>query len=107
MQVFRLHKEWLCQQPKYLYNTFNGKFLEGETQVMNMEEVEPEVFGLFVQWIVSSHIQSEFTVHSESFFGPRHKLTQLFASTQKPYSTTPFPLPLVHRTYLCSSDSGS
>ena len=45
---------------------FNGRFIEGETQKMELDDVEPEIFGLLVHWLYTKG----FNIDLEDFDSP-------------------------------------
>ncbi|CZR58479.1 uncharacterized protein PAC_08371 [Phialocephala subalpina] len=47
-ETFPIHKNYICHHSPYFEAAFNGRFIEGETQEMDIGDVEPMVFGLFV-----------------------------------------------------------
>jgi len=50
-QTFLVHKDFLCYYSPYFDAALNGRFAEGETQTIDLEDVHPKVFALFVQWL--------------------------------------------------------
>lgn len=49
-QIFSVHKGYICLASPVFAAAFNGKFLEGESQSMRLDDVDPAVFGLLVHW---------------------------------------------------------
>jgi len=50
-QKFVIHKELICFHSPFFNAAFNGKFIEGETQEMRMDDVDEETFGQLVHWL--------------------------------------------------------
>ena len=48
---FIIHKEVACLYSPVLRAAFESSFVEGQTQKYNLEDVKPEVFNLFMQWL--------------------------------------------------------
>jgi hypothetical protein len=59
MQPFRVHKNYICHYSPYFDAAFNGSFIEGETQVLELEDTEPKIFGIFVNWLYTQDIIDE------------------------------------------------
>jgi hypothetical protein len=55
-QPFLIHKNFICHYSPYFDAAFNGNFVEGETQTLDLEDTHPEVFGVFVQWLYTQQI---------------------------------------------------
>ncbi|KAH6858575.1 hypothetical protein AA0119_g8052 [Alternaria tenuissima] len=49
-KVFRLHKDILCRESEYFRTAYNGRWKEAEEGV-TLEDVEVEVFKIFVRWL--------------------------------------------------------
>lgn len=58
-KAFPIHKNYICHYSPYFEAAFNGRFIEGETQEMDIDEVEPRIFGIFVTWLYSQTIKDE------------------------------------------------
>jgi BTB/POZ domain len=50
-QKFVVHKELICFHSPFFHAAFNGKFTEGQTQEMRMDDVDEETFGQLVHWL--------------------------------------------------------
>jgi hypothetical protein len=50
-QKFVVHKELICFHSPFFNAAFNGKFIEGQTQEMRMDDVDEETFGQLVHWL--------------------------------------------------------
>jgi len=58
-QTFPIHKGHICHYSPFFDAEFNGTFSEAETQLVELYEVKPETFGIFVNWIYTQDIFSE------------------------------------------------
>lgn len=56
-QKFMVHKSYAVAYSQFLRAAFNGKFVEGQTQTMTLEDVEIETFGLFVHWLYFQKVE--------------------------------------------------
>jgi hypothetical protein len=54
---FIIHKNFACHYSPMLKAAFTGSFLEGQTQSMVLEDVEEEIFALFVNWLYSQKVE--------------------------------------------------
>ncbi|CZR61813.1 uncharacterized protein PAC_11710 [Phialocephala subalpina] len=57
--TFMVQKSLICHYSAFFDAAFNGPFLEGKSQVINMEDVENKIMGLLVDWLYLQRIQSE------------------------------------------------
>ena len=57
-ESFSIHKNFICHYSPYFNAAFNGSFIEGETQSLDME-ANPRVFSVFVNWIYSQKLEEE------------------------------------------------
>ncbi|KAN0116934.1 hypothetical protein V8E51_002911 [Hyaloscypha variabilis] len=48
---FTIHKDFICFYSPFFASAFNGPYKEGQTQIMSLYEIDPEVFGIFVYWL--------------------------------------------------------
>ncbi|KAL2072740.1 hypothetical protein VTL71DRAFT_12083 [Oculimacula yallundae] len=55
-QKFIIHKEFVCRHSPVLGAAFNGSFVEGTTKVYTLEDVDPEEFRLFSQYLYARKI---------------------------------------------------
>jgi hypothetical protein len=53
---FVIHKEFACHYSPFLQAAFTSNSAEGESQSMELQDVEEEVFALFVQWLYTQQI---------------------------------------------------
>lgn len=58
-QTFIVHKDFICHYSPFFHAAFNGRFVEGQTQIMELEDVEPAAFHLFVSWLYSQRLMDE------------------------------------------------
>jgi hypothetical protein len=58
-QTFKIYKETLCYYPPFFATAFNGSFLEGQTQVMALDDVDGTTFGLLVAWLYTKTISDQ------------------------------------------------
>jgi len=49
--TFIVHKVFICHYSPYFDAAFNGDFVEGSTQAMDLEFTSIDAFALFVNWI--------------------------------------------------------
>lgn len=49
---FVLPKALLCHYSTYFDRCFNGEFVEARNQEVELDEDDPEIFALLVEWIV-------------------------------------------------------
>ncbi|KAH9215323.1 hypothetical protein DL95DRAFT_247029, partial [Leptodontidium sp. 2 PMI_412] len=50
---FITHMEFACKHSEVLKAAFDGPFIEGKTGVYNLEDVNPETFRLFAEYLYS------------------------------------------------------
>lgn len=51
-----VQKSFLCHYSPFFNAAFNGRFIEGETQEMTLEDVETDIFDLLVRWVYEQRI---------------------------------------------------
>ncbi len=56
---FQVHKNYICHYSPYFEAAFNGRFIEGETQVLDLDDTDPLVFGIFVNWLYTQTVVDE------------------------------------------------
>lgn len=49
-------KNLICYQSAFFNAAFNGSFIEGETQEMNLGDVEGDIFAMVVKWMYQGEI---------------------------------------------------
>ncbi|CAN9306628.1 unnamed protein product [Alternaria sp. RS040] len=54
-EVFRLYKDMLCSESEYFRTAYNGRWKEADEGV-TLEDVEVEVFKIFVRWLYTQQI---------------------------------------------------
>ncbi|TVY47516.1 hypothetical protein LOCC1_G003653 [Lachnellula occidentalis] len=55
-QKFTVHKNLAEHYSPFFEKAFNSGFIEGKTQQMVLEDVEPEIFGYMVNWLYTQKI---------------------------------------------------
>ena len=50
-QTFTVHKDYICLVSPFFAAAFTGEFIEGKSQSMHLDDVNPAAFGLLVHWI--------------------------------------------------------
>ncbi|KAE9376493.1 hypothetical protein N431DRAFT_332001, partial [Stipitochalara longipes BDJ] len=60
---FTIHKDFICFYSPFFASAFNSPYKEGQTQVMSLYEIDPEIFGMFVSWIY----QRKLPTHTAKF----------------------------------------
>jgi hypothetical protein len=53
-----VHKNLICHYSPFFAAAFTGKFIEGETQTMRMEDVTSEIFGQLNHWLYTQTIEN-------------------------------------------------
>jgi hypothetical protein len=53
---FVIHKAFICHYSPFFSAAFNGKFEEGNTQKMELDDVDPEVFGILANWLYTQEV---------------------------------------------------
>lgn len=56
-EVFNVYKSFICYHSAFFDAAFNGSFKEGVDQEMDLPDVEPYVFGMFVSWMYTGDIK--------------------------------------------------
>ena len=56
-RTFTVHKDFATFRSPIFEAAFNSQFLESNTKTMNLDDVDPEVFAMFVQWLYTEKIQ--------------------------------------------------
>ncbi len=55
-QRFGIHKDLVCFHSPYFKGAFEGHFAEAKSGEVVLEDVRPEVFGIFVHWLYTKSI---------------------------------------------------
>ncbi|KAL5314209.1 hypothetical protein ACEPPN_018634 [Leptodophora sp. 'Broadleaf-Isolate-01'] len=55
-EAFMIHKDIICHHSLFFANAFNGNFLEGKTQMMNLSDVDSDTFGILVEWFYTQKL---------------------------------------------------
>jgi len=50
-QSFLVRKNFTCHYSPFFDAPFNGNFVEGENQGLDLEDTNPMVFAIFVNWL--------------------------------------------------------
>jgi hypothetical protein len=50
-ETFTIHKAFICHHSPFFRAAFEGNFLEAQTQLLKLDDVEGEIFGIFVDWV--------------------------------------------------------
>lgn len=50
-EKFMVHREHVCSYSPVLKAAFNSSFVEGQTQSYRLDDIRPDSFRLFVQWL--------------------------------------------------------
>ncbi|KAF4627803.1 hypothetical protein G7Y89_g10347 [Cudoniella acicularis] len=58
IQTIPIHKNFICYYSLYFEAALNNNFVEGQTQEVQLDDVDHEVFNLFVTWIYGQKIRS-------------------------------------------------
>jgi BTB/POZ domain len=53
METFLIHKEFACRGSAVFEKAFNSAFIEGQTQTYKLEDVTPNTFRFFSEWLYS------------------------------------------------------
>ncbi|KAL2066898.1 hypothetical protein VTL71DRAFT_1322 [Oculimacula yallundae] len=57
--TFYIHKNFICHHSPFFKAAFNGEFTEGQTQHMNLLDIEEYVFAIFTNWIYTQKLQNK------------------------------------------------
>ncbi|TVY19578.1 hypothetical protein LARI1_G003407 [Lachnellula arida] len=55
-QEFLVYKEFICYYSPFFDAAFHGSFEEGATQSIDIVDVRPKAFGLFVNWLYTQNV---------------------------------------------------
>jgi hypothetical protein len=55
-QTFIIHKDLICHYSPFFSAAFNGNFIEGTTQTMNLPDIDADIFGLLVHWLYTQQL---------------------------------------------------
>jgi hypothetical protein len=57
---FRIHKTVITYySPEFFGRAFNSGMIEGQTQSMTLEDIEPHNFGIFNNWLYTQKVENE------------------------------------------------
>jgi hypothetical protein len=48
---FTIHRDFICYYSPFFSAAFNGSFEEGQTQKMKLDDVDPQLFAILVNWV--------------------------------------------------------
>jgi len=48
---FTIHRDLICYYSRFFSTAFNGSFEEGRTQTMKLDDVDPQLFAILVNWV--------------------------------------------------------
>ncbi|KAK0122373.1 hypothetical protein ONS95_010614 [Cadophora gregata] len=54
-KCWMIHEAVICNKSTFFRNAFRGNFAEGTSKTMTLEEDDPAVFSLFVDWLCGSN----------------------------------------------------
>lgn len=55
-ETIPIHKNFICHYSPYFSAAFNGNFKEGQIQALDLEDVIPAIFNIFVSWLYTQQI---------------------------------------------------
>jgi hypothetical protein len=55
-KVFVVHKNFICHYSPYFDAAFNGNFEEARSQALDLEDINPFMFEMFVSWIYTQDV---------------------------------------------------
>ncbi|KAG9675892.1 hypothetical protein KCU95_g4104, partial [Aureobasidium melanogenum] len=58
-QEFCIHKKILCSNSTYFDKALSGQFMEAQTRVVELEDIHPLLFKIFVAWLYSGRLTYE------------------------------------------------
>ncbi|KEQ60688.1 uncharacterized protein M437DRAFT_53902 [Aureobasidium melanogenum CBS 110374] len=58
-QEFCIHKKILCSNSTYFDKALSGQFVEAQTRVVELEDIHPLLFKIFVAWLYSGRLTYE------------------------------------------------
>ncbi|KAL2066896.1 hypothetical protein VTL71DRAFT_1320 [Oculimacula yallundae] len=57
---FDVHKNVICPASPFFFAAFNGQFIEGQTQKMTFQDINPSHFELLIHWLYTGELKAEF-----------------------------------------------
>ncbi|KAH0337835.1 hypothetical protein KCU81_g7920, partial [Aureobasidium melanogenum] len=81
-QEFCIHKKILCSNSTYFDKALSGQFVEAQTRVVELEDIHPLLFKIFVAWLYSGRLTYESSDPSTS---SRVEFSELNAALNKEY----------------------
>ncbi|KAH7304866.1 hypothetical protein BKA65DRAFT_560359 [Rhexocercosporidium sp. MPI-PUGE-AT-0058] len=56
---FIIHKNIICHHSPFFSAAFNSQFVEGQTQSMTLDDIDPVIFGSFVNWVYHQNVEAD------------------------------------------------
>jgi hypothetical protein len=56
---FLIHKDFICYYSEFFAAAFNGSFMEGQSQIMTFDNIDPKAFRLLVDWLYIQRFEVE------------------------------------------------
>ncbi|KAH9210161.1 hypothetical protein DL95DRAFT_466063 [Leptodontidium sp. 2 PMI_412] len=60
---FIVHKNIVCHHSPFFSAPFNGQFVEGQTQSMMLDDIDPVIFGSFVHWLYHRKVEAAIDIN--------------------------------------------
>ncbi|KAF2709295.1 hypothetical protein K504DRAFT_271438 [Pleomassaria siparia CBS 279.74] len=57
---YYVHKDLLTHHSEYFYKTLRGSWIENKNQLIALEDVEPKIFDIFVNWLYTQEIPKDY-----------------------------------------------
>ncbi len=58
-KTYKVHKKFLIDRSQFFKVALTGHFIEAEMQSIDLEDIDHQVFDVFVQWVYTSDIQKQ------------------------------------------------
>ncbi|KAF8852848.1 hypothetical protein BDZ45DRAFT_749143 [Acephala macrosclerotiorum] len=59
VESFTVLKSFICHHSPFFKAAFNGPYLEGQSQSITLEDLDANVFALFVEWLYTQNVPAE------------------------------------------------
>jgi BTB/POZ domain len=56
---FLIHKDFICYYSGFFAAAFNRSLMEGQSQTMTLDDIDPKTFGLLVDWLYIQRVEAE------------------------------------------------
>lgn len=79
-KVFSVHKEIFSRQSPYFSALFSGHWKEGKKKSVTLNDADPDVFGIAMNWLYTGHISkalAENTLAQAYIFADRYDVPEL------------------------------